>query len=73
MVMMNPHAPLQCFQVDNHGDRPHLDILRLLLKSNRGDQFVLMMVDQFTWWLNLQALSIQDVEMVTHVFFFQEL
>ena len=69
MVMMNPHAPLQCFQVDNPGDRLHLDILRLFLKSNRGDQFVLMMVDQFTWWLNLQALSIQDVETVAHVFF----
>ena len=44
-VRVNPRAPLQCFQASNPGERLHLDILRPLLESSRGNQYVLMMVD----------------------------
>ena len=71
-VRVNPRAPLQCFQAGiagNPGERLHLDILGPFLESSRGNQYALMMVDQFPRWLEHQALSIQDAETVAHAFF----
>ena len=68
-VRVNPRAPLQCFQAGNPGERLHLDILGPFLESSHGNRYVLMMVDQFTRWLELQAISIQDAETVARVFF----
>ena len=35
-VRLNPHAPLQCFQAGNPGERLHLDILGPFLESSHG-------------------------------------
>ena len=68
-VRVNPRAPLQCFQDGNPGEWLHLDILGPFLESSRGNRYVLMMVDQFTHWLEFQALGIQDAKTVARVFF----
>ena len=65
----NPRAPLQCYQAGNSGDRVHMDILGPFLESHRGNKYVLMMVDQFTRWLELQALGMQDAATVAQAFF----
>ena len=65
----NPRAPLQCYQAGNPGDRVHMDILGPFLESHRGNKYVLMMVDQFTRWLELQALGMQDAATVAQAFF----
>ena len=68
-LQANPMAPLQCYQAGNPGDRVHMDILGPFLESHRGNKYVLMMVDQFTRWLELQALGVQDAVTVAQAFF----
>ena len=46
-----------------------MDILGPFLESHRGNKYVLMMVDQFTRWLELQALGMQDAATVAQAFF----
>ena len=65
----NPRAPLQCYQAGNPGDQVHMDILGPFLESHQGNKYVLMMVDQFTRWLELQALGMQDAATVAQAFF----
>ena len=65
----NPRAPLQCYQAGNPGDQVHMDILGPFLESHRGNKYVQMMVDQFTRWLELQALGVQDAATVAQTFF----
>ena len=65
----NPRAPLQCYQAGNPVDWVHMDILGPFLESHCGNKYVLLMVDQFTRWLELQALGVPDAATVTQAFF----
>ena len=62
-------APLQNFQAGYPGDRVHLDILGPFLESYTGHKYVLMIVDQFTRWLEMVSLATQDAESVAKAFF----
>ena len=62
-------APLQKFQADYPGDRVNLDILRSFLESYTGHKYVLMIVDQFTRWLEMVSLATQDAVSVAKAFF----
>ena len=56
-------------------ERVHIDILGPLAKSKRDNQYVLMLVDQFTKWMECYALPDQSVvsiaEKVVHEFIAQ--
>ena len=64
-----PRAPLQNFQAGQPGDRVHLDILGPFNKSSQGNRYVLMVIDQFTRWLEMIPLQIQDAESIARAFF----
>ena len=63
------HAPLQNYQAGNPGDRVHLDILGPFCESQQGNKYVLMIIDQFTRWLEMVPLPVQDAESVAKAFF----
>ena len=44
-------------------ERVHIDILGPFTESNRGNQYVLMIVDQFTKWLECFPLPLQSAEL----------
>ncbi len=64
----NRHAkfPLTCFQAGTPMERVHLDFLGPLPKTARGNEYVLMMVDQFTKWVECIALPSQTAEVTAH-------
>ena len=45
-------------------ERVHLDILGPFMKSENRNRYVLVMIDQFTKWLEVQALPTQTAEVV---------
>jgi len=49
-------------------ERVHIDILGPLTESRRGNKYVLVMVDQFTKWVECCALADQTAEVVARVF-----
>ena len=62
-------APLTRFQAGLPGERVHLDILGPFLESSKGNRYVLMVIDQFTRWLEMVPLPVQDAESVAKAFF----
>ena len=64
-----PRAPLQNFQAGYPGDRVHLDMLGPFCESLQGHKYVLMIIDQFTRWLEMMPLAVQDAESVAKAFF----
>ena len=62
-------APLQNYQAGNRGDRVHLDMLGAFRESHQGNKYVLMIIDQFTRWLEIVPLPMQDAESVAKAFF----
>ena len=64
-----PKAPLQNFQAGCPGDRVHMDILGPFCESEAGNRYVLMIIDQFSRWLEMVALNIQDAETIAKAFF----
>ncbi len=60
----NRHArfPLTCFQAGLPMERVHLDFLGPLPQTAQGNEYVLMMVDQFTKWVECIALPSQTAE-----------
>ena len=64
-----PKAPLQNYQAGFPGDRVHLDILGPFCESAQGNRYVLMIVDQFSRWVEMVPLRIQDAQTVARSFF----
>ena len=64
-----PKAPLQNYQAGFPGDRVHLDILGPFCESAQGNRYVLMIVDQFSRWVEMVPLRIQDAPTVARSFF----
>ena len=67
----HPRAPLQCFQAGYPGDCIHLDMLGPFSTSKYGNKYVLMIIDQFTRWLEMVPLHFQDAKSVARAFFFE--
>ena len=61
---VKPKAPLGQYHVGSPLERVHIDILGPFTPSTRGNQYVLMMVDQFTKWLECYPLPLQNAEEV---------
>ena len=49
-------------------ERVHIDILGPFTPSRSGNIYVLVMVDQFTKWVELAALPAQNAELTTKAF-----
>ena len=64
----NPKAPMRKFHAGNPMERIHIDILGPLTESARQNKYILVMVDQFTKWLELKALPDQSAERVARAF-----
>ena len=63
------HAPLQNYQAGNPDKRVHLDMSGPFCERHQGNKYVLMIIDQFTWWLEKVLLPVQDAESVDKAFF----
>ena len=55
-------CPMTEYQAGAPMERVHLDFLGLLPKTKRGNEYVLMMVDQFTKWVECIPLPNQTAE-----------
>ena len=58
------HAPLSKYHAGAPLDRVHIDILGPITTSENGNHYVLMLVDQFTKWLECWPLPNQTAEIV---------
>ena len=58
------HAPLGKYHAGAPLDRVHIDILGPITTSENGNHYVLMLVDQFTKWLECWPLPNQTAEIV---------
>ena len=65
----HPRAPLQNFQAGSPGDRVHLDILGPFKESESQNKYVLMIIDQFSRWLEIVPLPNQEAETIANAFF----
>ena len=63
-VNHKPKAKLKSYHAGIPMERVHMDILGPLNISKRGNKFVLVMVDQFTKWIEIQALPHQGAELI---------
>lgn len=59
-----PRAPLRSYTAGSPMEKVHLDILGPLPKSHKGNSYVLLMVDQFSKWVEAVALPDQTAETV---------
>lgn len=59
-------APLKSYQAGAPMERVHLDFLGPLPKTPNGNEYVLMMVDQFTKWVECIPLPSQTAEVTAH-------
>ena len=57
---VKPWASLQSFQAEHPMESVHLDILGPFNTSALGNNYVLVMVDQFSKWVELAALPDQS-------------
>ena len=60
---VKPRARLGQYRAGSPLERVHIDILGPFTESNRGNQYVLMIVDQFTKWLECFPLPLQSAEL----------
>ena len=65
----HPRAPLEHYQAGCPGDRVHLDILGPFKESEQGKKYVLMIIDQFSRWLEMVPLPNQEAETIARAFF----
>jgi hypothetical protein len=63
-----PRAPMIRFHAGVPMERIHLDILGPLAVTPRHNKYVLVMVDQFTKWVELEALPDQTADTVARAF-----
>lgn len=66
---MKARAGLGCYTAGYPGERVHLDILGPFVPSERGNRYVLMVVDQFSKWVECYALPDQTAETIARAFF----
>ena len=64
-------VPLLHHQAGVPGERVHLDFLGPFTTSDSGNKYILMMVDQFSRWLELYALPEQTAVITAKTFFEQ--
>lgn len=64
----HPRASLGRYHAGFPMERIHLDILGPFNESSQGNVYILMMIDQFTKWLELAALPKQDAESCAYQF-----
>ena len=64
----NPRSPMKKFHAGEPMERIHIDILGPLTETDRHNKYVLVMVDQFTKWVELEALPEQSAERVARAF-----
>ena len=64
----NPCAPLQKIQAGYPGDLVHLD-MGPFCEIFKGHKYVLVIVDQFTHWLEMVPLAVEDAESVARAYF----
>ena len=64
-----PRAELESYQAGVPMERVHLDILGPFVESNRGNRYVLMIVDQFTKWVSCIPLPDQAAETMAWSFY----
>ncbi len=62
-------AGLQSYHAGCAGEWTHLDITGPFIQSNGGKRYVLMIVYQFTKWLECHVISEQTAEIIAQVFF----
>ena len=65
----NPRAPLQSYQAGYPNYRVHLDVLGPFCETPRGHKYVLMVIDQFTRFLEMIPLKTQEADVMARAFF----
>lgn len=65
---IKPRAGLRSYHAGFPMERIHLDFLGPFTPSNKGNKYVLMMIDQFTKWLECVAVPEQNAETVAQQF-----
>ena len=63
-----PRSPLGTYHAGYPMERVHIDILGPFTPSRSGNIYVLVMVDQFTKWVELSALPAQNAELTAKAF-----
>ena len=63
-----PRAPMRRFHAGEPMQRVHIDILGPLTESAQHNKYILVIVDQFTKWIELKALPDQTAETVARTF-----
>ena len=61
---VRPKASLGSYQAGAPMERIHIDILGPLTESNRHNKYVLLLVDQFSKWVEIHALPDQSAELI---------
>ena len=67
-VYIKPRAGLQSFHAGFPMERVHLDILGPFNTSEDGNRYVLMMIDQFTKWVEMAAIPEQSALTIAEKF-----
>ena len=62
----NPKCQMTLYHAGSPMERVHIDFLGPLPKTSRGNEYILMMVDQFTKWVECVALPSQGTEETAH-------
>ena len=62
----HPRVPLTPYQAGSPMEHVHLDFLGPLPKSSRVNEYILVMVDQFTKWIECVPLPSQIAEVTAH-------
>ena len=63
-----PRSPLGTYHAGYPMERVHIDILGPFTPSRSGNVYILVMVDQFTKWVELAALPAQNAELTAKAF-----
>ncbi len=65
---VSPRAPLRSFHAGFPMERVHLDILGPFTKSNAGNNYILMVICQFTKWIDMIPIPDQSAHTVAKEF-----
>ena len=60
----SPRAPLQSYTCGSPLDRIHLDVLGPLPESKQGNKYILVIIDQFSKWVEAYALPHQGSALI---------